>query len=130
MWHVLVWALVALLAAPWTLACLGLHWLLTGPDWSAAGVGAWVDWLAQWRIPVWLADWLPMASITALKTWLTTLGPWLESLLASAPSLLAWLVPLLWAGWLLGLLVLIVLGVAGSVLVVALRRPANKPFAA
>jgi hypothetical protein len=124
MWHMMVWGVVALLFGTWTLACLGVHWLLTGPDWNGAGVGAWVDWLAQWRIPLWLTDWLPMASITALKTWLTAMGPWLESLLAQAPALLAWLVPLLWVGWLVGTVLLAVLGVAGSVLVVALRRQA------
>ena len=62
MWHVVVWGLAALLAVPWTLACLGVHWLLTGPDWSGGDVGSWLRWLEQWQIPVWLADWLPMAS--------------------------------------------------------------------
>jgi hypothetical protein len=124
MWHVVVWALVAMLAAPWTLACMGLHWLLSGPDWSVGDTDTWLRWLERWQIPVWLADWLPMASVTALKAWLTALGPWVESLLAQAPALLTWLVPLLWIAWGLGLLVLVMLGVAGSVLVVALRRPA------
>ena len=124
MWHVVVWALVALVAAPWTLVCMGLHWLLSGPDWSVGDTDTWLRWLEQWQIPVWLADWLPMASVTALKAWLTALGPWVESLLAQAPALLTWLVPLLWIAWGLGLLVLVMLGVAGSVLVVALRRPA------
>ena len=124
MWHVVVWALVALVAAPWTLVCMGLHWLLSGPDWLVGDTDTWLRWLEQWQIPVWLADWLPMASVTALKAWLTALGPWVESLLAQAPALLTWLVPLLWIAWGLGLLVLVMLGVAGSVLVVALRRPA------
>jgi hypothetical protein len=124
MWHVVVWALVALVAAPWTLVCMGLHWLLSGPDWSVGDTDTWLRWLEQWQIPVWLADWLPMASVTALKAWLTALGPWVESLLAQAPALLTWLVPLLWIAWGLGLLVLVMLGVAGSVLVVALRQPA------
>jgi len=123
MWHVLVWALVALVAIPWSLACLAAHWLLTGADWAGGPGQATVQWLEQWRIPVWLAEWLPMASITLIKTWLTTLLPWVESMLAQAPVLQGWLAPLLWIGWALGLLLLLVLGVAGSVLVVALRRP-------
>ncbi len=132
-WHLLVWALVATVLGAWTLACMGVHWLLSGPDWAGmgggGGAGGWMAWLEQWRIPLWLADWLPMASITALKAWLTAIGPWLESWLAHTPSLLAWLVPLLWLGWGLGLLVLLALGAAGSVLVVALRRPAVAPGA-
>ena len=124
MWHLLVWGLLALVAVPWTLTCLGLHWLMTGPDWSGAPVQAWLAWLDQWRIPLWLADWLPMDAVTALKTWLTLMGPWVERLVAQAPSLLGWLVPLVWIGWGLGMLVLLLMGLAGSVLVRALRRPA------
>ena len=56
-----------------------------------------------------------------LQAWLTMLGPWVESLLSQAPGLLGWLVPLVWVGWALGLLVLVMLGVAGSVLVLAIR---------
>ena len=123
MWHVLVWALVALVAIPWSLACLAMHWLLTGPDWDSGQMQGWMQWLEQWRIPIWLTEWLPMATITMLKAWLTTLAPWVESMLASAPALLGWLLPLLWIGWAIGLLLLVVLGVAGSVLVTALRRP-------
>ncbi len=123
MWHLVVWALVSLLAICWSLACLALHWLLTGPDWAGGNLQDWMPWLEQWRIPAWLAHWLPMQSITMLKTWLTSLAPWMESMLSHAPTLLGWLAPLLWAGWGLGLLVLLVLGVACSTLVVALRRP-------
>lgn len=130
MWHLLVWALVALVAVPWTLACLAAHWLLTGPDWSSGGVQDWMAWLEQWRIPVELAAWLPMEAITALKAWLTALGPWVEQALAMAPALLGWLVPLLWLGWGLGLLVMLLVGVAGSVLVAAVRRPPAAPVAA
>lgn len=122
MWHALVWALIALLALPWTGASLAAHWLLTGPDWSVGGMQGWMAWLEQWRIPVWLAAWLPMEAVTTLKAMLTTLGPWLEDALAMAPALAGWLVPLLWLGWGLGLLVLVLLGVAGSVLVAAVRR--------
>lgn len=125
MWHALVWAPMALLTLLWTGACLALHWLLTGPDWSAGAVQDWMGWLERWQIPVWLAAWLPMDAITALKAWLTALGPWIESLLAHAPALLTWLVPLLWIGWGLGVVVLVLLGVMGSVLVAALRRPAS-----
>ena len=122
MWHALLWALLALVAVPWTLACIALHALLTSLDGSGGDVQAWLAWLEQWRVPAWLAVWLPMESITALKTWLTTLGPWFESLLAGAPTLLGWLVPLVWIGWGLGLVVLVMLGVAGSVLVSVMRR--------
>ena len=124
-WHVLVWVLTAVVAAGWSLLCWVVLQLLTGPDWRALGDGAWMDWLAQWRFPAWLADWLPLGEIGQLQTWFAALGPWVASVLAQAPSMLGWLTPLLWAGWALGMLVLLMLGVAGSVLVVALLRSAE-----
>lgn len=124
MWHAVVWGFMALLAAGWSLACWALHRLLSG-----LGGGGW-GWLEQWAVPVWLADWLPMAAITALKaaltSWLAAWGPWLESLLGQAPGLLAWLTPLLWLAWATGVLLLVGLGLAGSVLVLALRDPAPR----
>ena len=126
MWHVLVWTLTAVCAAGWSLLCWALHQLLTGPDWQALGKGAWLDWLTQWRIPAGLADWLPLGAIGELQAWLTTLGPWVESALSQAPGLLGWLTPLVWVGWVLGMLLLTMLGVAGSVLVLAIRSAVNR----
>ena len=123
-WHAIVWTLTGIGAACWSLLCWAAHQLITGPDWQALGDGAWSDWLTQWRIPAWLADWLPLAAIGELQGWLATLGPWVESLLAHAPGVLGWLTPVLWLGWALGLGVLVLLGVAGSVLVVAIRSAA------
>ena len=132
MWHLLVWGLVALLASGWSLACWALHGLLSGLGGATDGDPGWTG-LEQWRIPAWLADWLPMGAITSLKAWLTAWqaawGPWLESLFDQAPALLHWLTPLLWLAWAAGLLALALLGLVGSVLVVALRSPgqAQKP---
>lgn len=120
-WHALVWMLTGLCAAVWSLLVWATHALVTGPDWQALGDGAWMDWLTRWRVPAWLGDWLPLGAIGELQAWLTMLGPWVESLLTHAPGVLSWLTPLLWVGWALGMLVLVLLGVAGSVLVVALR---------
>jgi hypothetical protein len=125
MWHALVWALVALVLALWSGACLTLHALLTGPDWTQHDPQAWTRWLTDWSLPVWLTGWLPMPAITALQAWLTAwLADWaplLEAALAHLPALLAWGVPLLWLGWGVGAAMLLMTGVGGSVLVVALR---------
>lgn len=128
MWHALVWGPVVLLMLLWSALCQALHSLLSGVGWGDGSPGAWLRHLEQWQIPAGLADWLPMSTITALKTWLTTWGPWLEDLLVQAPAWLAWLSPLVWAGWALGMLGLLLVGVVGSVLVKALRRsPATAP---
>lgn len=126
MWHALVWIPLMMLMALWSLLCWGALALLTGPDWSSGGPADWMVWLERWQIPLWLVPWLPMDGVTALKAWLTTLGPWLQSLLAQVPALLDWLAPLVWLVWTLGAAGLLVLGVVGSV-IVALVSPQGKP---
>jgi hypothetical protein len=120
MWHGLVWGFTAVAAGLWSLVCWGVFALLTGPDWTSGG-SAWWAWLERWQIPVAVAEWLPMGLVTALKAWLTAWGPSIEALVMQLPGWLGWLSPLVVVGWLLGLLMLAMVGAAGSVLVVALR---------
>lgn len=126
MWHVVVWVPVLVLLGAWSLLCWAAHALITGPDWSQAP-SAWLGWLEQWQIPVWLSLWLPMEAITALKSAITAWGPQLQDWLAGTPDLLGWLTPALWLVWGLGGLGLVMMGVLGSVLVLALKRGQGKP---
>jgi hypothetical protein len=125
MWHALIWIPLALLIGLWTLLSWGLASLLSAPQgWSSGEPGDWLRWLENWQIPLWLTEWLPMHTITALKAMLVEWGPWLQETLAHAPALLGWLQPLVWGVWGLGLIGLLLLGGVGSVLVAALtRRP-------
>jgi hypothetical protein len=119
MWHGLVWAVVGVLVSFWSAACWSVHALLAG---GAGAIGeAGVPWPEQWRIPLWLADWLPMEAITTLKTLLTVWGPWLAEQLAALPGLLAWLTPLLWLVWGLCTLMLLGCGLVASVAVAAVQ---------
>lgn len=124
-WHTIVWTLVALMLALWSGVCAALHWLLTGPAWTLPDPQAWTRWLTDWSLPAWLLAWLPMSTLTALQAWMTAwLADWatlLEPVLTQLPALLAWAAPLIWLGWGLGAVVLLMTGVGGSVLVVALR---------
>jgi hypothetical protein len=128
MWHGLVWGVVGLLVALWSAVCWAVHALLSGGVGAIGDAG--VPWPEQWHIPLWLADWLPMAAITTLKTLLTVWGPWLAEQLAALPGLLAWLTPLLWLVWGLGTLMLAGCGLVGSVAVAAVRRDGRRPAAA
>lgn len=128
MWHALIWIPMALAMGLWSLLCWALASLLSGPDWSASDSTEWLAWLENWQIPLWLTEWLPMHTITALKALLVEWGPWLQDALSQAPALLGWLAPLVWATWGLGLIGLLLLGGVGSVLVAAVtRRPATNP---
>ena len=122
MWHAVIWTLTAVFAAGWSLLCWAMHQLLTGPQWLALGDDAWLDWLSHWRLPAWLADWLPLGGVGQLQVWLLGLGPWIESLLVHVPGVLSWLTPVLWLAWAIGMLLLLLVGLAGSVLVAAVRR--------
>ncbi len=122
MWHALIWTPVILLVALWSGLCWATHGLLTSVDWGAAARMDWGRWMDQWQIPLWLAIWLPMESITALKTWLTAIGPGLQDALARFPSALGWVGPAVWAVWGLGAAALMLAGTLGSVMVGVLKR--------
>ncbi len=123
MWHGLVWGFTAVVAGLWSLLCWAVLALLTGSDGASGGSAwwAWWAWLERWQIPVAVAEWLPMGLVTALKAWLTAWGPSVEALVMQLPGWLGRLSPLIVVAWLLGLLMLAMVGAAGSVLVVALR---------
>lgn len=112
----------------WSLLCRGLQALLDSPAPGQAAEGLWRQ-LEQWALPVWLADWLPMQAITALKTWITSWEPWVSGVLDLAQAWAGWLTPLLWLVWGAGVATLLLLGLTGSALVAALR-PSRKPDAA
>jgi len=126
MWHLIVWLPTAAAVGLWTLLCWAVHGLLASAGPALGDPAAWLAALEQWRIPLWLAAWLPMELVTAWKAWLTETvaawGPWLGALWDRAPALLGWLAPLVWLAWGLGALGLLGCGLAGSVLVAALRR--------
>lgn len=135
MWIALNWSLAALALAAWTGLCLALQALVHLLDGLHGSPTAWLAALERWQIPLWLADWLPMAAVTALKSWLTewiaAIGPWLDIAAASWPAVLGeWLVPLLWLLWGAGAVFLLGAGLIGHLLVRAIRgsgRPHGTP---
>ena len=122
----LLWPGVALVALFWTgLVAVGAQL----SDWLAATVasGQAVD-LArsatQWPVPAWLALWVDPAWVQALQAaWLGTVQ-WLGQVLPSGDGLMGWIAPLLWIGWGLVMLLLLVCAVAGHWLAGRLGTPA------
>lgn len=110
----LIWSLTALLALAWT----GLVWLTHRvSDWLLGSVetGSLKDagtavaglplpplpgWVAPWFDPAWLADWQAFGA--SLLSWLGGVWP-------SGDALMAWVGPLLWIGWGMGLITLLLL---------------------
>jgi len=110
----LIWGLTALLAAVWSGLAWLTHqlsgWLLGAIDAGAlTTAGGAVAGVSLPPLPGWLGLWIDTAWLTALQAWGVGLLGWLGGVLPSGDALMAWVGPLLWVGWGLGLLTLLAL---------------------
>ncbi len=78
--------------------------------------------ITQWPMPAWIGLWLDPALAETLRAsvvWsvgaLTAFMPWIV-------PLLAWVAPLLWVVWAIGMVILVVLAGLGLLLISRLRR--------
>ncbi|MCU0763499.1 MAG: hypothetical protein MUF76_11155 [Hydrogenophaga sp.] len=115
----LIWVLFVVLAGLWTglVAITGqlTEWLLgavaSGQASDLAGA------VGQWPVPAWLGLWVDTAWLQAVQAATADMLQWLGQWLPGAGSLMAWITPLLWTGWLLVLLTMLVLAGLGHWLV-------------
>jgi hypothetical protein len=110
----LIWSLTALLAAAWTgfiaLAHQLTGWLLGAIDTgSLQGAAGTVGGLALPPVPAWLAPWIDTASLATLQSMAVSLVQWLGAVLPSGDALMAWVGPLLWVGWAMVLIPMLVI---------------------
>lgn len=111
----LLWFAFVLLAGIWT----GLVTLTVEiSEWLVASVGGGqaTDLAAmagQFPLPAWLSLWVDTAWLKDMQTAAVSLVQWLIHVLPSADGLMAWVTPLLWVGWGLGVLVMLVCTVIG-----------------
>lgn len=123
----LLWGVFAVLAAGWSaLVALSAEladWLL-----GAAGSGqatAAATAVAQWPVPAWAGQWVDPAWLQALQRLWIDAVQWLGDVAPSSEGLMGWITPLLWAGWGLGLLCLLLPAVALHWLAGRLNKPAS-----
>jgi hypothetical protein len=122
---VAVWIAFGLLAAAWTGGAMLSAELI---EWAAAALAAggtaepaWSA--AQWPMPGWLAPWVDLAWIEAARH---ALASWLAAAAGSLPllgSALGWMLPVVWAVWGLGVVLMAVLAGAAHLLLTQARRP-------
>lgn len=114
----IVWLVFLVLAAFWTgLVALTeqlSQWLLTSM--ASGQVGELATVAGQWPVPAWLGFWVDTAWLQSLQEVGVGLVQWLSQVLPSSQGLMSWISPLLWLGWGLGTLLLLVAAVIGHML--------------
>jgi hypothetical protein len=114
----LVWVVFLILTAFWTgLVALTeqlSQWLLASM--AAGQVGELASVAGQWPVPAWLGFWVDTAWLKSLQEAGVGLVQWLSNVLPSSKGLMSWISPLLWLGWGLGALLLLVAAVMGHML--------------
>ena len=130
MWHVVVWLLAAVFLSLWSLVAWAVHaaanWVaaLAGAHASVVAEGATVvtTQAAEFRLPEWLAVWLPPGVQEQFGAIASALIPWVASVMSDAPSLIAWLTPAIWVLWAVGCLLLLAVCAGLSAFMFANKR--------
>lgn len=119
---VLVWFSMLLLVGFWS---LGMALLYAATAWALGQAGALSgvpDLVRALELPAWLGPWIPPELAPVATGLLGALEPLLALMIQWAPALGGGLVVLAWALWGLGLLMILLLGLALTALVLFLRR--------
>jgi hypothetical protein len=107
---VLIWFAFLLLAAFWTglvmLTSQVSEWVLGSM--ASGQVTELAVSAGQIALPAWLALWIDTAWLKEMQTFGVSLVQWLGQVLPSADGLMTWINPLLWVGWGLGMLLMLV----------------------
>lgn len=127
-----VWIVFALLVLAWTFSAWmlaeGLHWVGAALSQQAGVAGTDLAQLAaNWSVPSWMLLWVDAQTVQAAQLALVDLLEWLQTAWPGIGHALGWLVPVVWVGWGLGLLLLLLLAVLAHWLV---GRSSSPPKAA
>jgi hypothetical protein len=125
---IMIWVAFLVLAGLWT-GLVALTVQVT--DWLLAAVASGqasdlASAAGQWPVPAWLALWVDTAWLQDLQAAWVGVVQWLGQVLPSADGLMAWITPLLWTGWALVMLLLLVCAVAGHWLASRLGTTATR----
>ncbi len=131
-WHGLVWLVVLILLAFWSLFAWATGALVGWDGWAQmvgssnpqAAVGQLEAWIASWQLPPAMAAWLGVEWLEPIKAMLGAAAPMVQWLIGLMPGLLSVLTPIVWVMWAIGALVLVTGGVLVSV-VIGLARGAG-----
>jgi len=108
-----IWSIAGLLAAAWTgiVALLGTALTWTGEALRHTGALAAAPPAWPSGLPSWLGTWIEPSTWAAIGTALREIVPPVLSLLPAAGTLANWLETLVWLGWGLGMIALLIMTV-------------------
>lgn len=125
----LIWGLFAVLMLGWT----GLAWVSAElANWLVNAVGSApakeaAQALGNWPVPAWVALWISPEFLQALQAaWLDITG-WLGAWLPSADSLAGVVTVLVWVGWAMGAVTLLLVAGLAHWLAGTVAQRARKP---
>lgn len=123
----LIWIVVLLLGAAWSLLAWAAYAIVTWPGWRAPDLTAWSERLGEVQLPAWAQAFVPPQATESLKSLLAQWGPGLRESLLGMPDLGAWLGPAVAGAWALGMVALAAGGLIGTIGLRALRARLGPP---
>ena len=127
MFYALSWFVVFSFLALWSLAAWVFHAIAAWTVSHASGMTGAAGASEGFRIPDWLAPWVPPDFAAALASMVSAFTPAIEAVLGWAPALQGGLSVAVWAVWGIGSAMLIVLGIVLSALIAVLRQRSSTP---
>jgi len=126
MLYALSWFVVLALLALWSFAAWALHAVAV---WSVSSAGAFsgaAPNTASFRLPDWIAVWMPAEVAQTVGALVVGLGPLIDTLLTALPALAGGVTVATWLVWGIGSGLLLVLGVGMNVLIALWRRGGDR----
>lgn len=117
MFYALSWFAVIALLALWSLAAWALHAVAV---WTVSNAGALTgaaSGAGTITVPEWLAPWVPPEVAQWTSQLMSGLAPFVDSLLQVAPALAGGLTVAAWVTWVIGSVLLLLLGAALHLLI-------------
>ena len=124
MFYAISWLVVFCLLALWSVAAWAFH---TVTVWTVSNAGVLTGGVKVgdgFRMPNWLATWVPPEFAATLASAMSSLTPAIETVMGWAPALAGGLTLAVWVVWAIGSALLIALGLVLSGAIAMLRRPA------
>lgn len=122
MFYAISWFISLALLSMWSVFCWGLHAVTV---WVVSNAGALTGGTAVMDpvlVPVWLKGWIPPELAQQFEALVASVGPIVQTVLATIPALSGTVTVLAWVVWLLGAATLLALAMGAHVAIAVMKR--------